>query len=64
MPRVIEVIVAKDGGITIQTKGYSGSSCLEASRPFEHALGITTEERRTGEFFENAQTEERVQQSE
>ena len=62
MPRVIELIVAKDGQTTIQTKGYSGSACTEASKWLEEALGITTAERKTTEFFETVKTDQHVQQ--
>lgn len=64
MPRVIEVIVAKDGGTSIQTQGYSGNSCVAASEWIEKALGVATGEKKTAEFFEAAQSEQKVQQSE
>ena len=64
MPRVIEVIVAKDGAVSIQTKGYSGAACLEASRSFEQVLGVTTGDLKTSEFFETTTIDQQVQQSE
>jgi hypothetical protein len=62
MPRVIEVIVSKDGQTTVQTKGYSGSTCTAASKWLEQALGITTDDRRTNEFYEAVTNEQHVQQ--
>ena len=64
MSRVIELIVSRDGQTTIQTRGFSGGNCIEASRWLEQALGITTGERKTAEFFESAQvqTEQPIQQ--
>jgi hypothetical protein len=59
MPRIIEVTVSPRGETSVQTKGYTGAACLQASRFLEQALGVATVERKTGEFYEgqaNAQT--------
>lgn len=50
--RTIEVIVSPAGEATVQTKGFSGPSCREASRFFEQALGERTRERLTPEFHQ------------
>jgi hypothetical protein len=52
MPRVIEVIVSPLGETNVQTKGYAGSSCVQASSFLEQALGAKTNERLTPEFYE------------
>ncbi len=39
MSRVIEVIVSTQGQTRVETKGFSGSRCREASRFIEQALG-------------------------
>jgi hypothetical protein len=62
MARVIEVIVSPKGEITMQTKGYTGSDCIQASKFLEQALGIATQEQKTAEFFQPAATEQRIQQ--
>jgi hypothetical protein len=62
MPRIIELIVSKDGQTTVQTKGYSGSSCVGASKWLEQALGISSAEKKTPEFFESTTTEQHVSQ--
>ena len=54
MARIIEVVVAPKGETTVQTKGYSGSDCLQASSWLEKALGITATDQKTAEFY-NAQ---------
>jgi hypothetical protein len=59
MLRIIEVTVSPRGETSVQTKGYTGGACLQASRFLERALGVTTVERKTAEFYEgqaNAQT--------
>ena len=62
MPRITELIVTKEGQTTIQTKGYSGSTCIDASRWLEQALGIPTDDRKTAEFYETLSTDQHVQQ--
>ena len=52
MPRVIEVIVSPRGETTLQTKGYSGADCQQASRFLEEALGIVSAERKTAEYYQ------------
>ena len=42
MSRVIEVIVSPQGETTVQTKGYTGGDCLQASKFLEQALGVAT----------------------
>jgi hypothetical protein len=52
MTRTIEIIVAADGKTTVQTRGFVGSSCQDASRFIEQALGSSTREQRTAEFHQ------------
>jgi hypothetical protein len=62
MSRVIELIVSPKGQTTVQTKGYSGSSCLQASKWLEQALGTVTAENKTSEFYETTVTDHHIQQ--
>ena len=51
MARIIEVVVSPTGETTVQTKGYAGTDCLQASRFLEQSLGVvTTEDRKTAEL--------------
>ncbi len=52
MTRTIEIIVTATGESTVQTKGFAGTSCREASRFIEEALGTRTEEQLTAEFHQ------------
>ena len=54
MSRVIEVTVSPKGETTVQTKGYTGGTCLQASKFLEQALGAVASDRKTPEFYENA----------
>ncbi|HEV3146958.1 MAG TPA: DUF2997 domain-containing protein [Gemmataceae bacterium] len=60
--RVIEVIVSPQGEATVQTKGYAGSDCLQASKFLEEALGTVVAEEKTTEFFQTAKNEQQVTQ--
>lgn len=57
--RTIEVLIAPTGETTVQTRGYAGADCLQASKWLERSLGIATADHKTAEFF---QTEEAQQQ--
>jgi hypothetical protein len=62
MPRVIEVVVSPRGETTLQTKGYAGADCLQASKFLETALGVVAHEQRTAEFHEQLPARQQVQQ--
>ena len=62
MSRTIEIIVTAKGETSVQTLGFSGSSCRDASRFIEQALGQRISERLTAEFHQAAVTEQRQQQ--
>ncbi len=62
MARIIEVIVSPTGETTVQTKGYAGADCLQASKFLEQALGVTTADRKTAEYHEPATVQQQVQQ--
>ncbi len=60
--RVIELIVTTKGETTIQTKGFVGGSCLQASKWIEQALGITTIDNKTAEYYQSAVSEQHIEQ--
>jgi len=62
MPRVIEVIVSPQGETTVQTKGYAGSDCLQASKFLEQALGLVTSETKTAEFYQTQEQQQELRQ--
>ena len=62
MTRIIEVTVSPKGDTSIQTKGYSGADCLQASKFLEQALGVVAKDSKTGDFYQSAQSEQRVEQ--
>lgn len=58
MPRIIEVVISQKGETTLQTKGYAGSDCLQASKFLESSLGIISDDHRTAEFYQVVQTQQ------
>jgi hypothetical protein len=61
MARIIEVVVSPTGETTVQTKGYSGGDCLNASQWLEKALGITTTDRKTTEYYGTVPLEQEIE---
>ena len=41
MTKKIEITVRPDGSTSIKTTGFTGSSCREATRELERALGMS-----------------------
>jgi hypothetical protein len=62
MARIIEVLVSPTGEATVQTRGYAGADCLQASKFLEQALGNVLTDRKTAEFFETTIEEQQVTQ--
>ena len=50
--KTIEIIVSPTGETEVHTKGFAGSSCRDASRFIEQALGNRTGEKLTAEFHQ------------
>ena len=58
MPRIIEVVVSPQSETTVQTKGFAGPDCLQASKFLEQSLGAVTTDRKTSEYYEPAQAQQ------
>lgn len=41
--KTITILIAPDGTSTVETKGFTGKACLEATRDIEEALGRVRE---------------------
>lgn len=52
MMQTIEIRISPKGETSVQTKGFAGSSCRDASRLLEQALGQRTGEQPTAEFYQ------------
>jgi hypothetical protein len=50
--KIIEIIVSPKGETRVETKGFAGGECREASKFVEEALGKRGRERMTPEFYQ------------
>ncbi len=60
--KTIEIIVSPTGQTQVETKGFTGSSCRQASELIELALGRRTGEQLTSEFHQTQSQQQNVQQ--
>ena len=49
--QTIEVVITPAGEIRVQTRGFAGSSCRQASLPLERALGLLQSDTPTAELY-------------
>ena len=61
--KTIEITVGPKGETTVQTRGFAGAECREASRFVEQALGTRTAETLTAEFYQDQQARQDLRQS-
>jgi hypothetical protein len=52
----IKIRFAKNGSSTIETTGFTGTSCQSASEFIEKALGHTAGDEKTPEFYKETDT--------
>ena len=56
--KTIKLVISPKGETTVETNGFAGQSCQDASKSIEQALGKTTTEHLTSEYFaSNTQSE-------
>ena len=60
--KTIQITVTPEGSVSIKTTGFTGSSCREATRELERALGMSGRERLLPECFVRNGNSERIQQ--
>jgi len=62
LSQTIEILITPEGSSRVETKGYSGSTCREASRFLEQALGQPSQETLKPEFYQTSVETEPVRQ--
>jgi len=60
--QTIELLISPAGEVVVQTKGFVGASCQDASRFLEQALGEKTNEQKTAEFYQQSVQREQAKQ--
>jgi hypothetical protein len=58
----IEITVTPEGSVSIKTSGFTGSSCKDATRDIERALGVAGRETLLPEFYNQTSTGEQLRQ--
>ena len=58
----IEITVSPEGAVNIKTAGFTGSSCKDATRDLEKALGVAGRESLLPEFYAQTKAGQQVQQ--
>jgi hypothetical protein len=58
----IEISVSPEGTVSIKTSGFTDSSCRDATRDIERALGVASRESLLPEFYNQTSTSDRVRQ--
>ena len=58
----IEITVSSEGAVSIKTTGFTGSSCRDATKAIEKAMGATSKESLLSEFHAGTQASERLRQ--
>ena len=61
--KTIEITVDAQGRVTVETRGFAGGQCREASRSVEEALGARTSERMTAESYQAQDGRQDLRQS-
>jgi len=60
--KTIEITVSPEGAVSIKTAGFTGSSCRDATRDIERALGVSGKESLLPEFYGQTSNGEQVRQ--
>ena len=62
--KTIEIVISPNGQTQVETKGFTGAECRDASKFIEQALGKQTSEQLTAEFHQVAsqQADQQVEQ--
>ena len=58
----IEITVSSEGAVSIKTSGFTGSSCRDATKAIERAMGVVGKESLLPEFHAGTQASERLRQ--
>lgn len=58
----IEITVSPEGATSIKTTGFAGSSCRDATRDLERALGVAGRESLQPEYFQQQVSSSQIRQ--
>ena len=58
MNKTIEIVVSPQGQTRVETKGFAGSECQQASEFIEQALGQRIDEQLTADYHQQVATDQ------
>ena len=61
--RIIEITVDTKGQSKVESRGFTGGECREASKFIEQALGQRTDEKLTADLYQAQSSEQQLKQS-
>ena len=61
--KIIEITVDAKGQAKVETRGFTGGDCREASKFIEQALGQGVDEKLTAEFYQSQASNQQLKQS-
>ena len=61
--KIIEITIDPTGQSKVETRGFTGGECREASKFIEQALGSQIDEKLTAEFHQDQPVDQRLKQS-
>jgi hypothetical protein len=61
--KIIEITVDSKGQSKVETRGFTGGECREASKFIEQALGQRIDEKPTAEFYQTQSVDQQLKQS-
>jgi len=62
MSQRIEITISSAGETKVETQGFAGNSCQQASRLIEETLGARISEKLTPEFYATSQAQQQLRE--
>lgn len=54
--KTVQIKIAPDGGVTIDTQGFTGADCEKATKALEAAMGSKTGDKKKPDYFVSDET--------
>jgi Protein of unknown function (DUF2997) len=61
--KIIEITIDSKGQSKVETRGFTGGECRDASKFIEQALGSLIGEKLTAEFYQGQSVDKQLKQS-
>jgi hypothetical protein len=55
--KTIEITIDESGKTTVEAQGFTGSSCTDATKAIEQALGAVSHDTKKPEYYQAAQVQ-------